>query len=164
MKILVLTRSLLFLTALLLFATARSQNSMAVQNVAFAIRPITTMSISRSYVSLVIAPARGSSFRESIRDNSTQYRLLTNIDNLKISASIDKPMPRGSSLLIRLRSSNGMSQGAVDISRAMTSSEVVGGIGRGSDGAEPVEYTLIVGSESSDLRGNVRSVIFTLTN
>jgi hypothetical protein len=141
------------------------RNEASVQQVVIVeVKPITHISITGNPQSFSIQdPPGGSDFATSI-DNSTKYDVLTNLDNMKIVASINHPMPRGTKLMIDLCSTKGTSNGVVDISDAVAPVTAVSGIGRGSDRNQPINYVFAANAVAGDIDAESRIVTLTVTD
>jgi len=100
----------------------------------------------------------------SVSDQHSQYSIATNLDNVKIVASINSSMPSGTRLKINLASGRASSVGDVDISAALVPVDVVTGIGRGSDRDQSIRYTFVAGSGVGGIDRDERLVTLTLTD
>ena len=90
--------------------------------------------------------------------------MMTNLDNMKIVASINNPMPEGTRLMMKLESSKGSSNGFVDVSNAMSPVEVVTALGKGSDLNQSITYTFAANASIGQMNVDSRVVTLTLTN
>jgi hypothetical protein len=99
-----------------------------------------------------------------VSDENTKYSLVTNIDNMKIVASISDRMPAGTKLMIKLASSKAASVGLVDLSNALTPVDVVRSIRKGSDVDQSISYTFAANAEVDDIPSQSRVITLTLTN
>jgi hypothetical protein len=143
-------------------APASAQQT-ATQNVSIVVERVTQVSVSGNPQPLALLDLDGQSAMVSVSDQSTSYSLFTNVVNARITASIDAPVPPGTSLRVNLDSSLGVSQGLVDISQATQAVDVVTGIRAGVEAGRPITYTF-----SADLavaqafNEQTRTVIFTV--
>jgi hypothetical protein len=144
--------------------SAQRNEASVQQLVIVEVKPITHISINGNPQSFFIQdPPDGSDFATAA-DNSTQYDVLTNLENMKIVASINTPMPRGTRLLIDLASTKGASNGVVDISNAITPVTAVSGIGRGSDRHQQINYVFAANAIAGDIDAESRIVTLTVTD
>ena len=139
---------------------AQGYTNVATQNVMIEVKPIAKISVDGSPKPLIISE----NFSGSVSDDNTKYSLVTNVDNMKIVASIDNPMPAGTKLMVKLSSSKAASAGPVDLSNAMTPLDVVRGIGRGSDVDQSISYTFAANQDIDEVAQQSRTVTLTLTN
>jgi hypothetical protein len=156
-------RGILFLIAALLPVLMYGQGS-AVQSVSLQVQPVTKLGVSGNPGSLVISDAVAGVTEMSVQDNSSAYNLTTNLDNMKIVASIDNPMPAGTRLMMNLASSNGISAGLVDVSNATLPVNVVTGIGRGAQASQTIAYVFSADAEAGGIPSQTRTITLTLTN
>ena len=80
---------------------AQGRGNSATQSVTLEVKPIAKISVAGDLTPLIIT---GSDL-ESVSDENTKYSLVTNVDNMKIVASISDQMPAGTKLMIKLTSS-----------------------------------------------------------
>ena len=141
------------------------RNEASVQQVLIVeVRPITHISITGNPHSFSIQdPPAGSRFATSV-DNSTKYDVMTNLENMKIVASINNPMPRGTKLMIDLGSTKGTSNGIVDISNAVAPVTAVAGIGRGVDRDQTINYIFAANAIAGGIDAESRVVTLTVTD
>ncbi|HUI63899.1 MAG TPA: hypothetical protein VL126_03580 [Bacteroidota bacterium] len=128
------------------------------------VKGVTRLVVSGNPLPLVIARATGALSPVSVSDGSTRYSLVTNLDNVKISASIDRQMPHGTSLSVRLESLRGTSCGEVDLSQATSPRVLVSRIGRGKDAGNRIFYTFSASREIRELEAQSRTITLTLTD
>ncbi len=143
---------------------AQTDGSSVTQSVTIAVEPITTISVSGDPGPLIISDATPDSHSLAVSDNHSTYSLTTNIDMMKIVASINDRMPDGTRLTVTLSSSKGRSAGAVDISGATSPVDVVTGLGRCSTKNESISYTFAAGEGIDDVPLQSRVVTLTLTD
>lgn len=137
---------------------ARSQNVSAAQALAIEVKPVTRIIVSGAPLPLVVSPGAGTS---SATDGTSTYSLVTNIKSMRIVASIDSPMPPGTSLAITLESSEGVSRGEVEIGG---STEVVAGLGPGIEKDQRITYRFSALPGVTELASGERTVTLTLTD
>jgi len=156
----------LSLTFCILFPlTALAQGgSSVVQTLTVEVKPMTKIAVSGNPGALYITDASVGSDELTVSDNHSKYSMVTNLDNMKIVASIDSPMPDGTRLMMKLETSKGMSNGFVDVSKAMSPVEVVTGLGKGSDLDQTITYTFAANASIGALNADARVVTLTLTN
>ncbi len=134
-----------------------------VQIVTVEVKPITKIAVNGNPGELTINGLLGDPNVLSVSDNNTRYSMLTNLDNMKIVASISDVMPEGTQLVIKLESSQGVSNGPVDISRARTPINVVTGINRGSVLNQSITYTFAANESVNEIDAQSRVITLTLT-
>ena len=137
---------------------ARSQNASATQELAIEVKPVTRLIVSGAPLPLVVSSGGGIS---SATDASSRYSLVTNLKSMKIVASIDSPMPSGTSLAIMLESTKGVNRGEVEIAG---SAEVVTGIGPGGETDQRIMYRFSALPGVTELASGERTVTLTLTD
>ena len=157
-------------TSILLFviasgnALAQSDGSSATQSVTIEVKPITKISVTGNPNPLTITDAVAGSDLSSVSDANTRYNLTTNLDNMKIVASISDRMPLGTRLMIRMSSSKASSAGTIDLSGAITPVDVVTGISKCSEVNQSINYTFAANADVSEVSTQSRVVTLTLTN
>jgi hypothetical protein len=143
---------------------AQNRGSSATQSVTLEVKPIAKISVAGYLTPLIINDATPGSDLASVSDENSKYSLVTNVDNMKIVASISDRMPAGTRLMIKLGSSKAASAGMVDLSSALTPVDVVRGIRKGSDVDQSISYTFAANSEVDDIPSQSRMITLTLTN
>lgn len=128
------------------------------------VKPITRISVTGNPNPLIISDAVPGADLSSVSDANTRYNLTTNLDNMKIVASISDKMPPGTTLMVRLSSSKAESAGTVDLSSAVTPVDVVTGISRCSEMNQSISYTFAANADVSQIPAQSRVVTLTLTN
>jgi len=156
-----LSLSIWFLIPLVALAQTGSS---VVQTLNIEVKPITKIAVSGNPGGLFITDASTGSDVLSVSDNNSNYSMMTNLDNMKIVASINNPMPEGTRLMMKLESSKGSSSGLVDVSNAMSPVEVVTALGKGSDLNQSITYTFAANASIGQLNVDSRVVTLTLTN
>ena len=146
-----------------LVALAQTGSSV-VQTLNIEVKPITKIAVSGNPGALYITDASAGSDVLTVSDNNSNYSMMTNLDNMKIVASINNPMPEGTRLMMKLESSKGSSSGLVDVSNAMSPVEVVTALGKGSDLNQSITYTFAANASIGQLNVDSRVVTLTLTN
>jgi hypothetical protein len=141
-----------------------AQTKVATQHLTMEVRAITRLVVSDDPKPMIISRTANDAGLQSASDRHTRYSLLTNLENMKISASIDREMPHGTSLRINLNSAHGVSRGDVDLSRAMAPREVVAGIHRGFDQDQSITYTFSAERGVRELKSEARMITLTLTD
>jgi hypothetical protein len=157
-------RILLVIIACLATAAYAQEKNAAVQTVQLSVMPITRLNVSGDPQPLVLKsfPAGQSSAR--VADRSTTYSLTSNQSSLKIVASIDRPMPHGTQLLIALESSLGRPAGTVDVSAAVHGVNVVSDLRSGADAAQQITYAFVANRDAERMTESVRAITLTVTN
>jgi len=138
--------------------------STATQTLTLEVRPISKIAVSGNPNALIITTAQAGFDLTSVQDENTTYSVTTNLDNMKIVASINNQMPAGTKLMLQLRSMNGMSKGIVDISNALSPVDVVEGIGRGNDQNQMISYLFAAEASVSEIPSDSRVITLTLMN
>ena len=134
------------------------------QSLMLEVKPITKIVITGSLAPLVITDAVDGSDLLSVSDDNTKYSFVTNLDNLKIVASINHQMPAGTKLMIKLTSNRATSMGLIDLSSALAPVAVVTGKKKGCDIDQSISYTFAANAEVIDIAAQSRTVTLTLTN
>jgi len=137
---------------------AASAQPSTAQRLVLEVRPVALLAVAADPLPLVITGSDGMA-----TDPVGRYNLVTNMRSMRITASIDRPMPEGTSLAIRLESTRGVSRGSVDITRATGSADVVTGIGPGSERGQKITYIFSAAGASSGVESQSRTVTLTLT-
>ncbi len=83
---------------------------------------------------------------------------------MKIVASINDPMPKGTKLMINLKSSKWNSAGVVDISDAVAPVTAVSGVTRGIDRNQTIDYTFAANASAGEIENETRIVTLTVTD
>jgi hypothetical protein len=143
---------------------AQNRGNSATQMVMLEVKAIAKISVAGSPTPLIINDAFSRSNPVSVSDENTKYSFVTNVDNMKIVASINNRMPAGTKLMIKLASSKAASVGMVDLSSALTPVDVVTGIRKGSDVDQSIRYTFAANSDVEDIPSQSRMITLTLTN
>lgn len=154
------------LLALTSTGTVRAQagNSSVTQTVTIEVKPITRLAVTGNPNPLIISDAVPGSDFSSVSDENTKYSLTTNLDNMKIVASINDRMPAGTKLIVKLSSSKAASAGSVDLSSALSPVDVVTGLSKSSDMNQSISYTFAANSDVYEIPTQTRVVTLTLTN
>ena len=156
--------SLVLLSILSTTLLAQTNSSSAIQLVTLEVKPISKISVSGNPGPLVIRNTTSFSDVYSISDENTTYSLITNVDNMKIVASINNRMPEGTRLMLKVANNRAASAGQVDVSNALTPVDVVTGIGKGKDVDQSISYTFIADADVLEVPAQSRTLILTLTN
>jgi len=155
--------SLTFCILFPLLALAQTGSSVT-QTLTVEVKPITKIAVSGNPDAMYITDTNAGSDVLSVSDNHSKYSMMTNMENMKIVASINTAMPAGTKLMIRLESARGLSNGFVDVSNAMSPVEVVTGLGKGSDLDQTITYTFAANASVGQINADARVVTLTLTN
>jgi hypothetical protein len=140
------------------------RNSSVTQTLTLEVRPITRLSVTGNPNALIISDAVLGSDLSSVSDENTKYSLTTNLDNMKIVASINHEMPAGTRLMVKLSSSKAASTGLVDLSSALSPVDVVTGLNKTSETNQSISYTFAADADVSEIPTQSRVVTLTLTN
>jgi len=144
-------------------AWGQTQSSV-IQSVTVEVKPISKLVVVGSPRPLMITDAVVPSGSLAVSDESSRYSLVTNLDNMKIVASVNDGMPKGTRLTINLSSSKGASAGFVDISEATNPVDVVTGLSRTSDLNQSISYAFAANPDVYDVPTQSRIVTLTLTD
>ena len=131
------------------------------QALTIGVMPIVHLRVSGNPGPLIINDVRGGP--ATVSDGKTSYSIAANIDHLKIVASLKEAMPKGTQLLISMKSSKGISRGVVDISSALSPVDVVTGIRKGAERDQAITYTFAAGTAAGEIESGSRVVVLTLT-
>lgn len=149
----------------LLATTAVAQTGeRAVQAVTMEVKPITKISVSGNPAALVVNDALAGTELLTVRDENTQYSITTNLENMKIVASINQQMPPGTKLMVSLASRKGVSVGVVDISNALSPVDVIRSISKGSDANQRITYIFAADARVGEIPQQTRTITLTLTD
>jgi len=154
----------LFLISLLFPLAALAQvRSSVTQVLTIEVKPITKIAVSGNPGSLVVIDPVSVSDVSAVSDRNTRYSMLTNLESMKIVASINESMPAGTQLMMKLESTKGISDGLVDISRAVRPVDLVTGISRGSDLNQTITYAFAADASAPEIESASRVITLTLT-
>lgn len=143
---------------------AQEYGSSVQQNITVEVKPITSIVVSGNPSQLTIVdPPAGENAYATVVDRSTSYSVVTNLDRMKIVASISDPMPVGTRLMIALGSSKGKSTGIIDISTATSPQTAIEGLGRGADKSQPISYIFAANAIAGEIESGSRVVTLTVT-
>ncbi len=132
----------------------------ATQTIMIQIKPIAILKINGSPDNLLISD----NSNKGVSDERTTYSLVTNIDNMKIIASINDNMPAGTKLMVKLNSKNANSHGLVDISNSRVGVEILTGIRRGCEVNQKINYVFSAEPDVMEIPQQSRVITLTLTN
>jgi hypothetical protein len=157
-------KSFLAIAGLMVFTVSTlSAQATASQSLLLEVKPVSKIAVSGNPGALVISDAIAGGDLVSVSDNSTTYSLLTNLENMKIVASISARMPEGTWLMIRLESSRGTSMGTVDLSNALTPVDVVTGVSKGTEQNQPVTYVFAANADVGQIPSDSRTITLTIS-
>ncbi len=131
--------------------------------VRIGVAPIMVMVVSSHPVPLIL-DRNMIAGRAVIRDESTFYNLTSNVDNVLIEVSLDRPMPPGTRLSVSVASSLGRSNGWVDVTRGGREVAAVTGMSRGLENGQTISFQLEVASHIGELDLEDRLLTITLTD
>jgi hypothetical protein len=143
---------------------AQAGRSSVTQTLTIEVKPITSLSVTGNPSPLIINGAVPGSGLLAVSDENTKYSLTTNLDNMKIVASINNKMPAGTKLMVKLSSSKAASMGLIDLSGALSPVDVVRGLRKASDVNQSISYTFAANSDVHEIPNQTRVVTLTLTN
>lgn len=156
--------TLLIFLIIPVLAFGQRGGSSVTQTVTIEVKPITKIQVTGNPGSLIITDTAMGEGMSVVSDQSSRYHMLTNLENMKIVASIDRPMPAGTQLRIQLGTHQGISAGQIDLSSSVSPVTVVTGIGRGSEINQSISYTFAAASTVERLDTDSRVVTLTLTD
>ena len=146
-------------------AVAVAQEGASVtQHVTIEVRPVTQISVSGDPNPLVITDALPGGDLVPVVDNHTTYSVTTNLDDMKIVASIDEHMPSGTRLMVSLSSSRALSAGVVDLSEALSPVTVVSGLSRVTEKNQQISYVFAANADAPEMESATRIVTLTISN
>jgi hypothetical protein len=156
------SHGLLLLLLLFLPIVLPAQSNTATQSVTIEVKPITRIAVTGNPGPLFVTDSESDGL--VVSDKSTKYSMLTNLENMKIVASINGPMPQGTKLMVKLETSAGVSNGFVDVSNASTPVDVVTGINKGADRNQSITYAFAADPSMNQVNSDSRIITLTLTN
>jgi hypothetical protein len=148
---------------LLVTGTTFTQTNVATQTVSLAVQAVSRLSVSGDPGALTISGGvAGTDALTPASDNSTNYRMTTNVVNSRISAQMGgAALPTGIALTVNFGGTQGSSAGSVDLSDA-AAHNVVTSIARGASNGNVITYGLAA-SSTADPFSTSRVVTLTLT-
>ena len=144
--------------------SAGDDHASATQSLTLTVKPVACLTVTGNPGPMLITDATAGTAELSSSDKTTRYSWTTNLESMKIVASIDARMPDGTALLLNLASGNALSKGTVDVSGALSPVDVVTGIGRGTDANESITYTFTAQASAGNVPDQARTVTLTLTD
>lgn len=135
----------------------------ASHTVKVGLQPITVIAVSADPLPLSLLTDSSAGMDRSV-DATTHYNLTSNVDNVVIEATLDRPMPSGLKLRLRAESSLGQSLGAVTLSTSSRSGRIVDGIGRGLENGRVLEYELVASGSTKAVPLQERDITLTIIN
>lgn len=134
------------------------------QSVTIEVQPVSKLYLSGNPGPFLLHPVIGSGEPVSATDASTTYSIVTNQGNMKITVSIDRRMPEGTTLSLAMESKAGISQGLCDVSAAIRPVTAVTNIARGVDSNQKIRYQLGASEGAGTIINESRTLTLTLTN
>ncbi len=133
--------NILLVLLLLIITQTAGANNTATQNINITVSTINEISLSTNDVNLIVNAPSGGSTLDKVSDSTTTLSYSTNETNQKITATLNKSLPIGLTLLVEATSTSGNSEGQVMLEdRAV---DVITGLSNVSESGETVTYTLI---------------------
>jgi len=133
--------NILLVLLLLIITQTAGANNTATQNINITVSTINEISLSTNDVNLIVNAPSGGSSLDKVSDSTTTLSYSTNETNQKITATLNKSLPIGLTLLVEATSTSGNSEGQVMLEdRAV---DVITGLSNVSESGETVTYTLI---------------------
>lgn len=127
------------------------------------VAPITVLAVSGNPVPLILDRTMYSG-STVLRDESTFYNLTSNVDNVLIEVSLDRPMPKHMRLAVFFASTLGRSSGWVDVTRGGRETVVVSGMSRGLENGQTISYRLEIDGEVQEKDLENRLLTITLVD
>jgi uncharacterized lipoprotein YbaY len=158
-------KKLTILLALVVLTTFACQSVFAQvnQTVTLEVKAINKISVSGP-VFITIDDAVAGSGPTAVSDNATTYSITHNSSATgKVTASINTALPSGIKLEITLASTIGTGS-KVDISNATTAVQVVSGIAKGMDVAQPITYDFSATAAAGTLASVAKTVTLTVSD
>lgn len=159
-------RRLTFLTLFLLASRPvlgqSATTASASHTVSIGIQAITVMAVSGDPLPLTAVRDAGGAIR--VQDASSHYNLTSNVDDVRIEAVLDFPMPDGFRLRMRADTGLGQSRGVVNVSDASRARTLVGSIGRGLENGRFLEYELLIDPQAEPVPMQERRVTLSIVN
>ena len=152
----------LFLSFVALVSVAFAAGS-ANQVVTFSVSAINEISISGNPGALIVSAATAGSQPNEVSDNSTSYLISSNGTNMKITGSIDTPMPAGVTLKVNLSAPTGGSS-AGDVSLGVSSVDLVSGTTKVAETGKTITYKLNATVAAGVVVNANKTVTLTLTD
>ncbi len=151
-------------SVLIVCAAVAQSNSTTAQAVTMEVKAITKLVVSGTPSALVIHDFAPGADQAVAQDQSTDYSITTNLENMKVVASINQQMPSGTQLMVALSSTKGNSVGTVDISNAMSPVNVVTGIRKGTEANQRITYIFAANATVGEIPQESRTITLTLTD
>jgi len=133
----------------------------AIQHVSVTISPIVVMAVFGEPVPLLLSTGAVAT-AGPVRDRSSFYNLTTNVENVRLTAEIDTPMPSGTRLTLSAETTIGESSGVVDVSKATSPAILVSSISRGLENGQRLTYAFSSGASSVEVPFQSRTITLTL--
>ena len=135
----------------------------ATQVLTLEVKAVNKIAVTGNPMPLVINDIPAGLESATVSDYSTKYDVTTNMENMKIAASINSALPDGMQLMLDLGSQQGSITGMVDVSNATTPVNVVTGIQRGSDAGQTIGYVFKAFASAGMMSSDARVVTLTIT-
>jgi len=136
----------------------------ATQFLTLEVKAVNKIAVTGNPQPLVISDMPAGVDVAEVSDYSTKYSVTTNMENMKIVASINNALPSGTQLMVGLGSQKGSTVGMVDVSNAVTPVSVVSGIQRGSDADQSIGYVFKAFATAGVMASDSRVVTLTITD
>ncbi|MCI0706271.1 MAG: hypothetical protein L0Y80_02135 [Ignavibacteriae bacterium] len=153
---------LILVLTVVVSVSAFAQTS-ATQVLTLEVKAINKIAVTGNPQPLVINDIPAGVESATVSDYSTTYDVTTNMENMKIVASINSPLPSGMQLMVDLGSDQGSTAGLVDVSNATTPVNVVTGIQRGSDASQAIGYVFTAYATAGTMPSDSRVVTLTIS-
>ncbi len=136
----------------------------ATQTLILEVRSVASISVTGDPSPLRITTGEAGSATLSVSDASTSYNITSNRPNMKLSVSVDEPVPPGTRLFVEMEGATGVSAGRVEISDATAPVDAVTGIDKGTVTGQTISYVLEADAARGPLAAESRTIILTLTD
>ena len=131
--------------------------------VRLGVEPIVVMAVSSNPVPLIV-DRHVTPGNAVVRDGSSFYNLTSNVDNVRIEVSLDRPMPTGTHLAVSVASSLGRSSGWVDVTRGGRDVAAVTGMSRGLENGRVISFQFVVSDDVDQLEIENRLLTITVVD
>ncbi len=152
------------ITVLLLATTAMlprmAVGQSAVQRVSVTVSPIVVMAVFGDPAPMILSTGTTG----SALDRSSFYNLTTNVENVRLTAEIDMPMPAGTHLVLSAETTIGISSGSVEVSKATSPTNLVSSISRGLENGQRLTYAFSSEASSVEIPFQSRTITLTLVD
>jgi hypothetical protein len=133
------------------------------QIVTFSVIPVNEIAVAGNPAAMVVNAATPGSQPDVVTDNSTTYSISSNGTNIKITGSIDTPLPTGVTLKVNLTAPTGGSS-AGDVPLGVSPSDLVTGTTKVAESGLTIIYKLNATVVAGVVVTSNRTVTLTVTD